>query len=215
MKKIRKRFYFFYFLIFSLVSIYLFFVGILSEPLRQLLFFFTESKIPIQEVSWGTLDILIGFIFLGNIISFVVVFTSFAWAKILKRKKPAKSKSIDKFEKKKILNMIYSLLGVVAREEIIFRWIPLTMVLYFSSSVLLLWTVIIASSVIFGLIHIVNYKKGERLIYQHTNKVVDGLIYSYIFLAFGFLGVFIVHYSHDLFFVFLPKKILSYLISET
>ena len=200
-----KLFIFFYFMIFLIFFVWFSINGGFNEPWRQLISFLAKGEVSTQNLSWQTKDTIIGFVLLNLGLSVIVV----VLLSLIFGKGP-----MIYFEKwKRFLDLkmpvlLYDLLGGVAAEEIVFRWFPLVVLLPLWNTSLALWTIILGSSIIFGLLHIFNYKPGQRKGYWYwcTPQILSGVIDSYILLSYSFWGALFAHLIFDVL-VIVPLKI--------
>lgn len=186
---------------------YLLFGGVFYEPLRQLAIFITRGEVVIQNLSWQTKDILVGFLFINLAYSFLIIFTLIYF---LKRKPSKRAKSDEDLLRSDWFSFIGQLSIVVLIEEAIFRAFPLMILLPLGDTKWFLWSIVLGSSVLWAFLwhFYAGYKEtGYKNPSPYVKHVISGVIYSYIFLSFGFFSVFLIHLIFDVIWI-TPSKII-------
>lgn len=168
--------------------------GGFQEPWQQLFSFIKDTEIKPQPPFWKVWNIVFGFVLLDFWLSIVIIlFLHLITRKKLDSNLGAWKRLLDLPP----LLLFYRLLGMVAAEEIVFRWFPFAILFPIWGTNFALWVVIIVSSFIFGLLHVFNQKPGERNIIYTFTQMTGGVILSYIFLAFDLAGAIAVHLIFD------------------
>lgn len=93
----------------------------------------------------------------------------------------------EAFQNKYLLLFIVFFVTIVGPliEEIMFRWFPITVTKFCTNNKIILWTVIVVASVIFGYLH------GILLLMFITG--VLGLLFSHAFLRGGIISSWVAH----------------------
>lgn len=167
--------------------------GGFHKPVTQLVSFFKKTYISPQVFSWEW-DTIVGFILLNLWASIGAILLMI----IATRRNP--KLFFEKWKQmlsSKPLRLFYRLLAAVAAEEIVFRWFPLAILYPLWGTNIALWIIVALSSVIFGLLHVLNQKPGQRNIAFTLPQILCGFVFSYLFLAYGFEAVLAIHLLFD------------------
>lgn len=188
----RKTWLSFYLVVSVAFTIWFLFTANIVEPWRQISHFLKTGEIIVQNFSW---EMARGFVSLDLYLSVAIMI----FLMLIVRKKTRSF--LEKWRKLLDLSpwlLFYDVVGKVAAEEIFFRWFPLAVLLPLWQTPATMWVLIILSSLIFGALHVLNQMPGERKVIFTIPQFVGGILYCYIFLSFGFLGVMMVHLIFDL-----------------
>ena len=94
--------------------------------------------------------------------------------------------------------LLLVILPLTLGEELIFRWVPLRLIPYFVKlHSTHFYILIAASSVVFGLTHLLNYQIGNRQLVRILPQILSGVAFSILFIKYGLLITWAVHFIID------------------
>jgi hypothetical protein len=177
--------------------IFVFVSGRWHEPVRQILSFLKGDLIAHQKFSFNSLPLLMDFVF----VDFALCFLAIVVLVVIFRRLPR----VEFIKFKNLLTLppwwlLFWVLGIVAAEEIVFRWFPLVIIASLLHGGIAFWGVFYASAGLFALVHILNQKPEarNRNIFFALPQFLGGIVLGYIFLSFGFGAALFVHFVFDL-----------------
>ncbi len=96
------------------------------------------------------------------------------------------------------LRFKFALLGMVLREEVVFRWFPLAvLIVILPAAQVTLTILIVVSSIVFALVHLTNHEPERRHPIVVLPQLIGGFFLAYAFLRWGFAGAVFAHYSFN------------------
>ena len=113
--------------------------------------------------------------------------------------KPKLVEEMTKFLNMPLILLLVTFAIVSLIEEIVFRGLFLWIMPMAFQSSMALYILVILSSFLFAAMHIFNYRKSGGCLYlvKGIPFFVEALLFAFVFLKFGLLGAFIVHYVHN------------------
>ena len=172
-----------YITVLTIFSIWFLYAGGSREPLKELFRFFTRTEIVERELSFESWRLIIGF----ALISFWIM-PAGSFISQLIFKNLARSNLDTESLGGSVSSMVGNLVVLAVIEEGFFRLIPLGIIFPLLGGKLFLWIIIIASNLIFALLHFINLKEGNKVAVVMLFQFPTGLIYCYVFLSLGFFA---------------------------
>lgn len=168
--------------------------GEIADPVQQLYTFWKTGEISDQKLSWTAWKLIAGFALLMLWTSMSVAAVSF----LIVRRMPRMTSGYERIFNLSPYWFGTRVLGNVFVEELLYRWLPLSILFPLLDTDAMLKVIIVISSVAFAARHIINVTFEKRTIPFLLAQFVLGIILSYVFLALEFSGALTVHLIFDL-----------------
>ncbi|MDX1535817.1 MAG: CPBP family intramembrane glutamic endopeptidase [Candidatus Spechtbacterales bacterium] len=175
--------------------------GELFSAAREVFDFFRSGgEIPGSiGMVWMDINLLGSFGALMFLLSVVAIAITFLVIKRVKSLSDNPDEQIhEDLLKQKPLRLLMMLVYATFLEELIFRFLFIGIGSILWHGKVALMVLVLLSSIIFGLVHVFNQNKGQRIIALTTPQMFSGVILAYFFLTYGFFAAWALHFIFNL-----------------